>query len=269
VRKAAAAYQRLLIRVPEAYLLLRHYETIRPGLLVLDADGRRVTSIDLNRALREQWKPADVAKKLDEARTAPALAHIRLKIDGGEKEFREAVAKLPGIRKAVVDTRGFAIVAEHGKLTPERIAQISAKTKTKVTWVEPVRVRLDRAQGSSDVIAAAGLWHVTPTGKGVAAPGELWGHVYVTRLLLDKPQMEVGGFAADLEMRTFDILDVPKGGLGARVAAAPLKVEGVLAVRPDIFGDTEIVIGRKGAVDWEEVLAAFREAGCPDAEPGS
>jgi hypothetical protein len=267
VRKAAAAYQRLLIRVPEAYLLLRHYETIRPGLLVLDADGRRVTSIDLNRALSEQWKPADVAKKLDEARTAPALAHIRLQIDGGEKEFREAVAKLPGIRKAVVDTRGFAIVAEHGKLTPERVAQIAAKTKTKVTWIEPVRVRLERVQGSSDVIATAGLWHVTPTGKGVAAPGELWGHVYATRLLLDKPQMEAGGFAADLEMRTFDILDVPKGGLGARVAAAPLKVEGVLAVRPDIFGDTEIVIGRKGAVDWDKVLAAFREAGCPDTEP--
>ena len=261
--KAAAPYERLMIRVPEAYLLLRHYETTRPGLLVLDADGRRVTSIDLSRALQEEWKPADLAKKLDEARKAPALEYVRLEIDGGEKEFREAVAKLPGVRKAEVDTRGFAVVAEPGKLTPERVAQVAAKTKTEVTWIEPVPVRISDAQK----IAAPGLWHVAPAGS--RATGERPGHAYVTRLLLDKQSLEAGGAKTHLEMRTFDILNVPKGGLGARVAAAPLTVEGVLAVQPDIFGDSEIVIGRKGEVDWDKVLAAFREAGCPDAEPGS
>ena len=45
--KASAAFVRIRIRVPEAYLLIRPLDTSRPGLLVLDADGRRVDSIAL------------------------------------------------------------------------------------------------------------------------------------------------------------------------------------------------------------------------------
>ena len=46
VVKAAEPYTRLMIRVPEAYLLLQHFEdATRPGLLVLDADGNAVDSL--------------------------------------------------------------------------------------------------------------------------------------------------------------------------------------------------------------------------------
>ena len=51
-------------------------------------------------------------------------------------------------------------------------------------------------------------------------------------------------------------------GPGVRVAGAPLSVPGVLAVHADIFGEREIVVGRRGVVSWEKVRASFAEAGC-------
>ena len=245
---------------------------------MLDADGRRVTSIDLNRALRDKWKPADVAKKLDEARKAPALEHVRLGVTGGSlSKFMKSVSELPGVRKAESDADGVTIVAEAGAARPDVLEELAASAKVQVEWDEPVVVDVMRkgAPLDEDAVnwrAAPGVWYSQRATEAlVRSLTARAARVYVTRLLLDPPGIDAlhPRVSARLEMRTFDILNVPKGGLGARVAAAPLAVEGVLAVRPDIFGDTEIVIGREGMVDWDKVLAAFREAGCPDAEPGS
>ncbi len=72
VRKAAEPYVRVLIRVPEAYLLLHRFDTTRPGLLVLDADGRRVDSLDLLPVHAGHLSAADVARWLGAAvRKAP------------------------------------------------------------------------------------------------------------------------------------------------------------------------------------------------------
>ncbi|MEE8104602.1 MAG: hypothetical protein V3T86_03610, partial [Planctomycetota bacterium] len=55
------------------------------------------------------------------------------------------------------------------------------------------------------------------------------------------------------------------GGLGARVAGAPLKVDGVISVHVDIFSEEERVVARKGT-RWADVLQAFVDAGCKEAE---
>ena len=226
--KAAAPFERLLIRVPEAYLLLRHYETTRPGLLVLDADGRRVTSIDLSRALRDKWKPADVAKKLDEARKAPVFEHIRLGVTGGSlSKFLKSVSKLPGVRKAESDADGVKIVAEAGAARPDVLEKLAVGAKVVLEWDEPVVVDVMRKGAPLDEDinwrAAPGVWYSQrDTETLVRALTARAARVYATRLLLDPVGVDAlhPRVAARLEMRTFDILNVPKGGLGARVAAA-------------------------------------------------
>ena len=63
------------MRVPEAYLLVREYKAIRPGLLVLDSDGRRVAATPLLKA-----KPAAIARMLDASTTAAARERGRLRL---------------------------------------------------------------------------------------------------------------------------------------------------------------------------------------------
>jgi hypothetical protein len=76
---------------------------------------------------------------------------------------------------------------------------------------------------------------------------------YVARLLVT---------AGDgLESRSFALPGIPKGARGCRVAMAPLAVEGVVSVFPDVFAEKQRVVARKGT-DWNKVCAAFAEAGC-------
>ena len=88
--KAGGNYVRIRIRVPEAYLLLRPYETTRPGLLVLDADARRVDSIPLPGMGAPRIDSATIAKRLNAARTKAAVETWSFEARGDAK----AVAKL-------------------------------------------------------------------------------------------------------------------------------------------------------------------------------
>lgn len=102
---AAGPFVRIKIRVPEAYLIVRMYDTTRPALLVLDADGHRVDSIKLLGA-----KPAEVAQRLVEAQRAPARE--RFVLDGPD------ATKLGGTRKG----DRWVVWAPLGKHTPQTLA---------------------------------------------------------------------------------------------------------------------------------------------------
>ena len=82
---------------------------------------------------------------------------------------------------------------------------------------------------------------------------------YVADLLLSPKAFK--GTVSDLEARVFKLPGVSKGGGGAKVARAPLGVKGVLTVFPDIFGGSELVVGRKGEVMWADVTKAFKRTG--------
>jgi len=111
VTKIANRFVKIKIRVPEGYLLVRMYDTTRPALLVLDADGRRIDSIKLLGA-----KPADVAARLKVALNAPAEERFILsgpdasKI-GGQKAGDRWIVRAPQGKytPAALKARGFTI----------------------------------------------------------------------------------------------------------------------------------------------------------------
>ena len=129
-----------------------------------------------------------------------------------------------------------------GGAVPAQIRKLAKTHGVAFDFIEPVPVGVPAAVAGSN---APGIWYAEPK------------RIYVTRLFL-LPKHFKGG---DLEMRTFRLPGIPKGGGGARVAAAPLATPGVLAIFADIFNDRGLVVARKGKVDWKAVAQAFRATG--------
>ena len=239
--------------MPEAYLLLRQYETSRPGVLILDADGRRVDSIPLPGMGAPNIEAAELAKRLQAAKKAPAIEHMRAALKGRagcmEKVQRD-LAALPGVNSAVLSKGAISLKVNAGSLSPETLKKIARGHVVVATMQEPVLVNFIAAPPS--VARTAGVWYS-------AGP-----RVYVTRLLLDPKALskEGDGHVPDIEARAFRLTGMPKGGAACRVALAPLKVPGVLTIFADVFNDRQVVVGRKGEVSWPAVVKAFGAAGC-------
>lgn len=228
--EAAAPFVRVLVRVPEGYLLVTAYDTTRPALLVIDADGRRVDSIPLLGS-----KPEDIAAKLVAARTAKATE--RFVLTGVDPE------KLRGAGEVARRDEYVIVTAEAGSLSPATLRKLAGNPGRLVVH-HPIAIRAPQKQ------AGPGTWY---------RDGD---RIWVARLLLH-PGLHLAG---DIEMRTFDLPGVSRGAEGARVARAPFGAKGVLSVFPDIFRGTEAVVGRRGEVDWKAVRAAFAKAGCEAKE---
>ncbi|MEE8106241.1 MAG: hypothetical protein V3T86_11965, partial [Planctomycetota bacterium] len=209
--------------MPDAYLLLREYGATRPGFLVLDADGRRVDSLGLLKKSSAEvaaWLKATAAKKPHEVWWA--------RIDGAAdaSKLLTALRALDGVKDANVSKGSLVLRVAANSIQPDGLLKLAKSHGVKLRLVEPAPIGpvSDRAKTSP------GLWYVDDSGG------------YVTRVLLDPKR--VG--ARELETRAFSLFDVSKGGLGARVAGAPLKVDGVISVHVDIFSEEERVVARKG-----------------------
>jgi hypothetical protein len=238
--KAAEPFVRIRIRVPEAYLLLFGFEAKRPGLLVLDADGRRVAGIDLPGMGGAPTDAAVVAGLLADAATDPPVEMFRVAVKGDIDAFRGALEELDSVEGTARRGEVLRIAVSQGGLAPKNVDALARKLEVKLEWRSPVAV---------DLLAAPGVWYATPQRS------------HVIPELLDPKSLP-----ADLEARTYRLPGFPKGGTGARVAGAPLRVPGVVAVFPDIFGETQTVVGRRSRVDWKAVRRAFEQAGCRPQE---
>jgi len=236
--KAAAPFVRIRIRVPEAYLLLFGFDAKRPGLLVLDADGRRVASIDLPGLGGGSADPGLVADLLDDAATDAAVEMFRVAIKGDVEAFRKAVEELESVEGTTLRGGVLRIAVGRGSLPPSKVDALARKLEVRLDWSSPVAVKPLAA-------TAPGVWYATPRRS------------HVIPELLDP-----NALPADLEARTYRLPGIPKGGAGYRIAQAPLRVPGVVATFPDIFGEEQIVVGRKGEVGWKAVRRAFEQAGC-------
>ena len=244
--EAADAYVRILIRVPEAYLLLYPLSTSRPGLLVLDADARRVHHIAL---------PKDAATIAEQLRDVvdpelyEALEMFRMTIKGNDAAFREAVEELDAVEETAFQRGQFRVSVSKGQLHPTKLEELALRHKVAIQWRNPIPVALAAPAGTSrDVLKGLpGAWYTNATSG------------YVADVLLDPGTFKAA--VSDLDARVFKLPGVSKGGGGAVVARAPLSVAGVLSVFPDIFGGSQLVVGRKGSVRWSDVKSAFKQAG--------
>jgi len=130
VREAAAPYLRVLVRVPEAYWLVRDYKATRPGVLVLDGVGRKVA---VRAVTGEAGDVAGLAAELQRARTAEPVADgwpQQVSIAFGAKgdltaEQREAAAGfakgLPGVSRAEWSEGGLQVTGARLWLEPAAI----------------------------------------------------------------------------------------------------------------------------------------------------
>jgi len=260
---AARAFARVLVRVPEAYLIVSRIESTRPGLLVLDADGRRVDSVSL---LDRDLTSARLAKWLTRAATAPARERWTLRIGGGPEDRRTAflreVEKTPGVAEVRADRRSgeVTISLEPRALHPERLLARASARDVRLEFLEPIRVELRRAPsraadaGPTATPSIPGAWYVS-SGPPTRA--------YLPWLLLDPTTLKnaAPGHVADVAAWEFRFIRIPKDATGFNVAAAPLRLSGVLAVIPDIFGERERVVVRRGAIEPEPIVEAFEKAG--------
>jgi len=239
---AAAPFVRIKIPVPDAYLMLREYSATRPGLLVLDADGRRVDSLALlkkNSAEVAAWLKATAAKKPHEVWWA------RIEGAADSSKLLTVLRARDGVESANVDKGSLVLRVTGNTIQPAALLKLAGEHGVKLRLVEPAPIGPVSEKGN----AGPGLWYLDENGG------------YATRFLMDAKRFG----ARDLETRTFSLFDVAKGGLGARVARAPFQVDGVISVHVDIFSEEERVVARKGT-RWADVLKAFVDAGCKEAE---
>lgn len=262
MRAAAAPFSRVLVRVPEAYALLGPLEATRPGLLVLDADGRRVDA----RALGEGDAPAEVAAWLSAAAKAQPrerwLLRVALKAEGGGTlaAFLEAARKVEGIESAEQTNAGVVLKGRPGAIRPAGLAARAAESGAAIReFLSPVPITLT-SKGKGDALAAtralaglAGVWQAAEEEGGAV-------RAWVMPLLLDPEALaaKVPGWEGDFETRRFAIPGVSQGPPGMRVASRVRETPGILAVTPALASETVTVVGRKGEVDWTAVLTALR-----------
>jgi hypothetical protein len=243
VREAAEPFLRVLVRVPEAYPLLGPYEASRPGLLVLDADGRRVDA----RALKAGDDPAVLAAWLKAALTAPPRERWVLR---GKVAAAEALKKVDGVLSVEVKEDVITVLAKTGAQLTARAADLEI--------LEPATVTLTRGEGASPlearhgVMLTAGVWSLKEQEGSLTA--------YVTPFLLDPAALAKAapGWTLDVESRRYAIPKAPTGPPGMRIANAVSPLPGVLAVFPALADETVTVVGRKSPAPWPEVLKALR-----------
>ncbi len=251
---ATKGFVTIRVRVPEAYLLLRRYETGRPALLILGADGRRVDTIPLPGMGAPDIEASELAKRLRAAKKSPAMDYLRASLKGSVHcmaKVRRDLLLLPGVRSVVLDKDVIVLKADVGSVSPGRLKKIATSHVVTATMQEPVAVNF-KAKPPKAIADVAGVWYVEGT------------RAYVTRLLLDpKAFAQSGdGLIPDIEARSFLLTGLPKGGAACRVALAPMKVAGVLTIFVDVFHDRQVVVARKGEVSWPAVVKAFGAAGC-------
>ena len=174
---------------------------------------------------------------------------FRMTLRGQDAAFREAVEELDAVEETKLQRGEFRVSVSKGELHPQKLEELARKHKVQILWRNPVPVALIApADKSRDALKGLpGAWYTS------AKSG------YVADVLLDPGVFKAS--VSDLDARVFTLPGISKGGGGAVVARAPLKIAGVLSVFPDIFGASQLVVGRKGKIRWADVKSAFKQAG--------
>ncbi len=246
---------RVLVRVPEAYLLLRPFEATRPGLLVLDADGRRVADIPLTGTP----DATQVAAMLIKARDATPRERTLVRVpedtaDVFAKQLRESAGK-PAV---VLHAGGFVeLRAAPGTVTPLALAAMAKDAKLELEVIDPVRVALERTRGEGPMSKAAatvpGVRHVDETASGCIA--------WVSRWLLHPERLAHVGLKGDVASVVYRFESLPTGVRVVGHLRRPFAEKGVLSVVPRVAENAIEVIVRPKDHDPKKTRAVLVAGG--------
>lgn len=245
----------MLVRVPEAYLLLRPFDTTRPGLLVLDADARRVASIPLTGKPDIDAVADKLAKALKTAPRERVLLRVPEKATEaalkqlGELEGAETPRALPG---------GFIEVwTAVAAVTPVHVAAIAKATQQEVAFADPVSVVLSATRKAVVPTEAArgiaGIRHVAESAGGCTA--------LISRWLLHPRHLEARGLRGDVAAVTYRFENLPDGPPVVPHLMRPFAAKGVLSVVPRVTAGAIEVVVRPKTHDSDATLAALLAGG--------
>jgi hypothetical protein len=255
---AAEPYVRILIRVPVAYHLMRQYKCTRPGLMVLDADGRRVDAIPLGAK-----KAGQVAEWLRDALAAPAYERLTVRFATADREaekgFWKRILEIDGIENGPTNRDGtINLTVKAGGLHPEKVEALARAAGLELTLVQPLAVKLTpRKAKAGDLEAlkkAPGTWYVSRRGPARA---------FVSRVFLNPAALATAApdLTTDLETFAFRLERVLEGNKDCAIALSPIRIKGVLSVLPDASFENVTVVARRGTVKPKALLGAFAKAG--------
>lgn len=229
-------YVRALVPSPEGDILVKRFGVKRYGLLVLDADGRKVGTIDLRDIRR---RPELAARRLEALATAPALERHRLTFAGHAEKLealRVVVQQESSVHEAALDGTTLTII---GKLSPGTLARHAATHGVSLTYRTPIPVRISNAQ-------APGIWYVED------------GLSYVTSLLMHPKRLGIVG--GRVKTRTFRVPGTRIGSIAHRVLLGTLGSPGVINVLPNLSAETIDVVGLDDPATWTALRSAIDRA---------
>lgn len=205
---------------------MQRFGVKRYGLLVLDADGRKVGTIDLWNIHK---RPGLAARRLEELASAPALERHRLTLAGPEKKLaalREVVQGEESVRDATLNGRILTIV---GKLSPGTLARHAETHGVSLTYLTPVPVKISESR-------SPGIWYVE---DGVS---------YVTSLLVHPKRLGVVG--ERVKTRRFRVRGARSGRVAHRILLGTLSTPGVINVLPNLPAEQIDVVGLNETSTW-------------------
>lgn len=248
IRSAAAEYVTIRVDVPEAYVLLEPYDTMRPSLLVVDADGRHVAGIRI-----AGRRAGAVAEALEAARETKPVERFVLEGDALEA-LADGLDELDDDVDLVdaSDDR-IEVWAPVGTLTPWRLGALMREAEVEARLVDPVPLRVTPPEGKHLALAdrVPGVWFRRADRRT---------NVWVCRSLLRPEAFAQAGLPrVGLVSRRERFPGMPKGTLARRLLLAALEQPGVLSVVGRLSDDTIEIVGRRGSVDLDAVRRTLDE----------
>lgn len=147
VKKQSARFERLLVRVPEAYWLVHDYGVTRPGVLILTPAGRQVDSLavsgsDPNAEAVTLAVTLEMAAAADAAPAADALpggkvVHLRFGLEQMSADkcaaLAEAVSHARGVASAVLKDGALEVAGARLWLRPQAVEAAAQRLGGRVT----------------------------------------------------------------------------------------------------------------------------------------
>jgi hypothetical protein len=261
VATAAKPFVRVLVRPPETWFLVRSLGAKRPGLLVLDAGGCVVDTLDLAPALDRKMKPARVVEFLDQAARASPVHQIRFVVTGGKHE------QIGGFWSSMQSLEG-------SKVTPHAPPLPEPDGTTRESEFVPDDRPAHRLTGTCDITELLSIARSSWVRLEILDPvtvvlrareGEETRTVYRERVLLRAE--EHPGFVSDVEELTVELDGAPTPATAVRTLRAPFGLKGVLHVIPEFDAARVIVVARRGQVKLAALRRAIEEAGTKTKSP--
>jgi hypothetical protein len=215
---------------------VKRFRVRRYGLLVLDADGRRVGTIDLRDIYR---RPELVARRLEALASAPAVERHRLSLTGPVEKLaalRDAVRREKDVRDAALDGRYLTVT---GRLPPSTLRAHAKTHGVRLTYLSPVPVKLSSAQ-------PPGIWYLED------------GSSYVTSLLMHPKRLGIVGDR--MKTRTIRVPRARIGSIVHRLLLETLSVPGVINVLPNLPAAKIDVVGPDDPSTWAALQAVLDRA---------